>query len=329
MPSPDVLVSSPFPIDSAQGNSVSARRIAGRIADLGWRTELTSGYQDQEASILIALHARRGAEAVEVVSKRPPGNPIVLVLTGTDLYKDLPNGDRTCVRSMELADALVIYQEASAEAVPARFHDKLHTIWKSVDLPIPDALPPPAERPLTLTILAHLRTIKDPFLPAAALSRLPGSMEVRIDHFGVELEPGLAAVAREWMRREPRYRWHPPLDRERVAAAIVASHATINSGRAEGGSNAISESIVQGTPVLASQIPANVGFLGESYAGYFAAGDVEGLAALIERCCDTDSMLLAQLARQVEARAPLFQAETESTGWKSLIGPLLRSSPRR
>ena len=248
MPSPDVLVSSPFPIDSAQGNSVSARRIASHIADLGWRPELVHGYQDQDATILIALHARRGAAAVEAFSERHPENPIVLVLTGTDLYKDLPNGDRSCIRSMELADALVIYQEASAAAVPARFHDKLHTIWKSVDLPIPDDLPAPPRAPLTLTILAHLRPIKDPFLPAAALSQLPGSLEIRIDHYGLELEPGLAAVAHGWMQKEPRYHWHPQLERDQVAATIAASHATINSGRAEGGSNAISESIVIGTP---------------------------------------------------------------------------------
>jgi len=318
----DVIVSSPFPTDSLQGNSISARRIASRIAAPGLAVQAVHGYADQDARILVALHARRSLPAIRAFRARYPLRPIILVATGTDLYQDLPAGRPEPLEAMRLADAIVTYQSASVQDVPGAYRHKVTTILKSVELPVPARLPPPPRTPITFTILAHLREAKDPFLPAAALASLSSLPELRLEHFGTALDPDLRASAEAWMRREPRYHWSEQRPRDEIAAIISSSHATINSGRSEGGSNAVGESILLGTPVLATAIPANIGFLGKNYAGFYRAGDIPALAALLDACRRPDSPLLETLRSQLRERASLFSASAETAGWIALLDSL-------
>jgi hypothetical protein len=41
----------------------------------------------------------------------------------------------------------------------------------------------------------------------------------------------------------------------------------------EGGANVVSEALVAGVPMIASEIPCNAGLLGKDYPGYYPAGD--------------------------------------------------------
>ena len=319
IPPTDVLVCSPFPISSPQGNSVSARRIEQRIRAIGRSATAREGYEDEDASTMIALHARRSAPAIQRFKKLYPNRQLIIVLTGTDLYTDLPSGDQTVIESMQLADALVTYQDASIADIPEQFQHKSRTIWKSVDLPIPEHRPSPPDRPFTFTILAHLRETKDPFLPARALRLISESPAVSIRHFGKLLDTSLEAELLQHQAEEPRYHWEESLPRDRVAAAICSSHATINSGRTEGGSNAICESIILGTPVLATRTPANIGFLGSDYDGFYEVGDATALATAITACCSDNGRTLKSLAAQIQQRARLFQPENESAAWDQLL----------
>ena len=90
----------------------------------------------------------------------------------------------------------------------------------------------------------------------------------------------------------------------------------------EGGANVIVEAITCGVPVVASCISGNVGMLGRDYDGYFAAGDDESLARLLERIsCDDD--FLAHLRRQCAARAPLFDPRREHAEVNRLVDDAL------
>jgi len=319
MPPLDVLVSTPFPLDSQLGNTVSALRIAHRINSIGLRTVTAQEFTGQDAGALIALHARRSLPTVDAFREKYPGRPVITVITGSDLYQDLPRGDTEVLRGMEIADRLVLYQDASAQDVPEQFRDKLSVIWKSVDLDPHDSNASPPVDHFACAILAHLRPIKDPFLPVEALSGLPETTRIKINHFGEAIDEDLAAEAKEWMRKEPRYSWHGHISREDVPETICTSHLTINSGLAEGGSNSVCESIVFGVPVLASDTPANVGFLGAEYSGYFPTRDRERFRELLVECSDESTGLLRKLSGQVADRAHLFLPETESAGWATLL----------
>ena len=93
------------------------------------------------------------------------------------------------------------------------------------------------------------------------------------------------------------------------------------SSRLEGGANVVSESIVLGTPILASRIPGNVGLLGDDYPGYFPVGDTKALARLMQRI-EGDPRFLAALQRAVARRAPLFRPKREVAAWRRLLAEL-------
>ena len=66
-------------------------------------------------TLLIALHARRSAAPIARWRERSADAPLVLVLTGTDLYRDL-DVDAGARHSLECASRIVVLQEAGAGA---------------------------------------------------------------------------------------------------------------------------------------------------------------------------------------------------------------------
>ena len=62
------------------------------------------------ADAMIALHARRSAASIALYRRRSPAAPLAVVLTGTDLYRDLP-GSAEAAASLDAADRIVVLQE--------------------------------------------------------------------------------------------------------------------------------------------------------------------------------------------------------------------------
>lgn len=91
------------------------------------------------------------------------------------------------------------------------------------------------------------------------------------------------------------------------------------SSRLEGGANALAETIVAGTPVLASRIAGNIGMLGRAYPGYFKVGDTRGLARLLWRA-ESEADFLQELRSRVNELAANFAPERELAAWASLLG---------
>lgn len=89
----------------------------------------------------------------------------------------------------------------------------------------------------------------------------------------------------------------------------------------EGGANAVGESLVAGTPVVASRIAGNVGLLGEDYPGYFAVGDTEALAALLVRA-ERDLVWLDSLRARCGALRPRFDPAREVAAWATVLGEI-------
>src|SRR5947208_633364 len=62
------------------------------------------------ADALIALHARHSAASVEEFHERRPDRGVAVMLTGTDLYRDLPSNAQAA-RSLDWARELVVLQD--------------------------------------------------------------------------------------------------------------------------------------------------------------------------------------------------------------------------
>ncbi len=316
-----VLIVSPASKRENNGNWQTASRWArflrghaGVAIAAGW----TQG--DAAPDLMIALHARRSAAALAAFAHAHPGRPRILVLTGTDLYRDIDSSPEAQA-SLDLATALVLLQPDGLRRLQPRHRAKAHVIFQSAPALKP-APPSPGRRNIDFCMVGHLRDEKDPltYMRAAALVREP---KARLLHIGGALEPELGEAAAHTAAREPRYRWLGPMGHGATRQRLKRCHAMVIASRMEGGANVVIEAVTSGVPVLASDISGNRGMLGGDYAGYFPAGDAAALARLVDRSI-ADPAFDALLRRQCGARAALFTPAAEQAAVRELVDNLLR-----
>jgi putative glycosyltransferase (TIGR04348 family) len=263
---------------------------------------------------MVALHARRVHAAIAGFAAAHPGRPLILVLTGTDLYRDIHH-DADAQHSLSLASRIVVLQERGIAELPEALRVKACVIYQSAPALRGEVKP---RRHFDICVVAHLREEKDPFRAALACSSLPPVSRIRVRHIGGVLQAGMDTEARRMEVDQPRWRWLGALGHGETRRHIARSHLLVISSWLEGGANVICEAVTAGTPVLASDIPGNRGMLGEDYAGYYPPGDTQALAALLTRA-ETDPALYGRLQRQCAARAPFFEPAREASAVQALL----------
>ena len=95
----------------------------------------------------------------------------------------------------------------------------------------------------------------------------------------------------------------------------------------EGGAHVVSEAIACGVPVIASDIPGNVGLLGRNYRGYYPLGDERVLATLLERLV-RDRRFMLTLQGDVIKRRHLVDAGAERDALDQLVRNVMRNVTR-
>ena len=346
----NIGIITPAPPGSRLGNRVTAIRWARILRSLGHRVTITEAYGDQRFDLLVALHARRSFDSVSHFHREHPDTPIVVALTGTDLYRDLRVRPRA-KRSLEIATRIVVLQKEALEDLRRSWRTKARVIHQSVSVhhPVrgsgtrPQAL---GEHPqaskmgsfrggktlgspksFDVCVVGHLRPVKDPFRAAMAVRRLPISSRIRVVHAGGALTAGQEARAIREMKTNTRYKWLGEVSRPAVERLMSRSRLFVISSVMEGGANALGEAIVSGLPVLASRIPGTVGILGERYPGYFEVGDTVQLARLMLRG-ESDPRFLADLARYCGSLISLFDPASELQAWSELLDEIFHERRR-
>ncbi|MDP4623449.1 MAG: TIGR04348 family glycosyltransferase, partial [Hydrogenophaga sp.] len=85
-----VVIVSPALADANNGNGQTARRWRGLLAP--HRVRIVQQWPDAQADgddVMLALHARRSADSVQAWHDRHGPRGLGVVLTGTDLYRDI------------------------------------------------------------------------------------------------------------------------------------------------------------------------------------------------------------------------------------------------
>jgi putative glycosyltransferase (TIGR04348 family) len=304
---------------SRTGNRIAASRWARILRHLGHRTRVSADYDSEPADAMVAVHAWRSADAIERFKSKYPTRPVVLQLSGTDIYHYLDVDPVRTLRSMELADRLVALNDLAWCVVPKRLRTRLCVIHQSAEpLPYPRR---PSRPAVIVSVIGHLRDVKDPLRAAEAARLLPADSRVYIEQVGGAYTPSWAARARAEMSSNPRYVWRDDMPAAGVRRLLARSHAMVISSLSEGGANVISEAAVAGVPILASRMDGNVGLLGADYPGYFSVGDTQALAALLQRL-EHEPRFAARLGKSVRQRASLFRPAREISAWRRLLGGL-------
>ncbi len=310
-----VVIVTPAPPGSRSGNRITANRWRRILCSLGHQVTVDMKYIDQSCDLLVVLHARKSAASMQRIKKRDPGIPVVVALTGTDLYHDLSRS-RTAQQSIQQADRLVVLQEQGREALPPALREKTHVILQSA-IPVKRRLRS-LKSVWEVTVAGHLRTVKDPFRTALASRRLPSSSRIRISHLGKALSTAMERRAQREMLCNVRYRWYGECAHSRARQLIARSRILVLSSKMEGGANVISEALADSVPVLASRIEGSVSLLGNNYSGLFNVGDTKRLCDLLNRV-ETDPLFYAELSEQCRARAGQLTPHRERVSWQSLM----------
>lgn len=314
----DILIVSPAAAGSRSGNRVTALRWQKLLGELGHRVSIGVTFRGQRADVLIALHARKSAASIDEFRARHPDRPIVVGLSGTDIYGDLPR-DPVTSRSIDVADRLVALQPAALEQLSDEERVKARVIFQSVS--IPDSVRHVEPQRHRWCVIGHIRPVKDPLTVIEACRRLPDDSPISVAHLGEILDDDLAPAIHEAQLEIPRYHWLGSRPRSETLRDLARSRGLIHPSRHEGGANVVGESIRLGRPVLASAIPGNLGLLGDDYPGTFPAGDSAALATLLARV-DDDVEFWEKLRRAVLARAPLLTPDVEREAWRQLLASL-------
>jgi len=306
-----IVIVTPALADANNGNWRTAQRWARMLAPAHRVTLVAqwtgaAGSTGADATVMVALHARRSAASIAAWKRLRPDAPLLLALTGTDLYRDI-DSDATAQRSLELADALVVLNELGARRLPPGLRARCHVVLQSCSARVPDRR---ADGHLRVLAVGHLREEKDPATLMRAAKRLRERTDIRIDHIGRALDDSLREQAVATAADCPSYRWLGERTHEDTRKRMQRAHVLVHPSRMEGGAHAVIEALRSGMAVLASRVDGNLGLLGRDWPGAFDAGDDAALARLLGRVRD-EAGFLELLQRRAGQRAALFSPQAE------------------
>jgi putative glycosyltransferase (TIGR04348 family) len=252
-------------------------------------------------------------------NKQYPGRPIVLILTGTDIYRDIENHNEV-IESMEIADRLIVLQSAAIHSVPAHLQHKVQVIYQSVEIDVKDSV---TKEGFLVSVIGHLRDEKDPFCMVRSLPLLPADSKITVKHLGQAMNSQMKDQATTFNATIDRYQWLGEVSHADTLKVLSNSCLMVISSSMEGGAHVVSEAIALGIPVIASDIPGNRGLLGEDYPGYYPVGDESALATLLYRAEKVPSFY-ASLQKHIDLRRELITPAHEKQSIQELVSGLIK-----
>ena len=199
---PTLSIVTPFLADANNGNWRTAARWARLLApDYRPIVQAADAPVAAGAAALIALHARRSHGAIAAWRAAHPDRPVVVALTGTDLYRDVPAGDASALASLAWADRLIVLQDDALAHVPAQFRAGARVVCQSARTLAP--WPGKSARRLHCVLVAHLRPEKDPETAFAAWRLLPRDVDATLTVVGAALDADLGRAARATSAASP------------------------------------------------------------------------------------------------------------------------------
>lgn len=309
-----IALITPYGREHRNGNWHTAARWARFLREAGHTVRTQVEWDGRMAELMLALHARRSFASIRAFAERFPSRPLLLALTGTDLYRDI-HEDADAQQALELAHRLIVLQDRGPDELATHLAAKTRVIYQSS----PDiARRSTPANTFEVLVIGHLRTEKDPFRVALATNYLPDPSRIQVTHLGGALSEDMAETAELAQSKLPRWHWAGDVPHQAVLRRLSRAHLLVISSVMEGGANVICEALAAGVPVLASHMPGNIGMLGEDYPGYFPVGDERQLARLMAMA-ESDPAFYADLLDHAASRRSLMRPEQEASRLRQVV----------
>lgn len=309
-----IAIITPYGREHRNGNWHTAARWTRFLREAGHTVRTQVEWDGRSTDLMLALHARRSFASIRTFAERFPTRPLLLALTGTDLYRDI-HQDADAQQALELAHRLIVLQARGVDELPAHLAARTRVVYQSS--PGIARLPAPAHT-FEVLVIGNLREEKDPFRAALATAYLPGHSQIQVTHLGGALSGEMAETAEMAQNKLPRWHWAGEVPHRTVLKRLARAHLMVISSVMEGGANVICEALAADVPVLASHMPGNIGMLGEDYPGYFPVGDERQLARLLSRA-ETDPDFYADLLSHARQRRGLMRPEQEASRLRQVV----------
>jgi len=314
-----IAIVTPVPAGSLHGNRVTALRWQGFLKKLGHQAQVSEKWSGSETDLLVALHAYRSHVSLAQFRETYPKKPIVLIMTGTDLYRDMSIHPEV-IQSMKMADAIVLLQSAAISLIPKDLQSKVHIIYQSTKSV---KRKPLLKKQFLVSVIGHLRPEKDPFCTAQSLEYLPPESKIRVLHLGEAMSTDMRQLAKSYSTELERYQWLDKLSHADTMQQLSRCHLMVISSLMEGGAHVVTEAISIGVPVIASDIPGNRGLLGDDYPAYYPVGDTKALAKLLNKV-ETVPTFYRSLEQHIKKRKKYVQPQFEMKSIKDLVNGLIK-----
>ena len=318
------LLHVPLTRGSTRGNWITAQRWAGILETLGHSVNTVDPDEVLKSDFaaydcLIGLHARRSSAVIHQWKRENPSRTVIVALTGTDLHLDLSAGGiRTAMvmDSLQVADHIVLLEPEGRAKLPREVHHKCCVIFQSS--PKARVKSQGNNDEFCVSMLAHLRDVKDPSLIVKALEYLPSESRIRVVHAGEATTQDWCNQASRWNRNCPRYQWLGPVPHDQALTVLANSQLTVLTSQHEGAPGVFSEAAAHGVPVLATAITASLGILGGNHPGLFEVGDASELARLMWQA-ESEPGFYQQLFTASNSLCDRLSPEQEVLAWGGLV----------
>ncbi|QMU62185.1 MAG: TIGR04348 family glycosyltransferase [Gammaproteobacteria bacterium] len=315
-----ILITPALP-SSRSGNRVTATRWKTMLTELGHKITVKASSDDisqicKKHDAMIALHAWRSAASIDYFKQQFPQKPLIVALTGTDLYKFINSHPKPTLRSIKQADVLITLHDLAYLVLPKSAHKKIHVVHQSAEFI--KRKEKKNKRNFDVCVIGHLREEKDPLRAAYAVRKLPDDSRIRVIHYGKAHTSVWEEQAKKEMQNNLRYTWHGEVPHWKINKLYANADLMVLSSRMEGGANVVSEACAAGLPIVASDIDGSIGLLGKTYPGYYPCGNTRSLRELLIKT-ETDHLFLNKLTKACQAKASLFRYKNEKNSLKKII----------
>src|ERR1700747_2603065 len=106
-----IVVITPARSSSRSGNQTTSTRWTRILRELGHRVHTASRYNGASADLMIAIHAWRSSASIRKFRELYPDRPLIVALSGTDVYDYINRDPAPTLRSLACADRLVPFPE--------------------------------------------------------------------------------------------------------------------------------------------------------------------------------------------------------------------------